>query len=58
MGCPSRHSSARNRPELSRIGEFGPKVAPSQTVLLGVRNLDPAGERAGAQLGYSRLHDE
>ena len=28
--------------ELSRIGEFGPKVAPSQTVLLGVRNLDPA----------------
>ena len=28
--------------ELSRIGEFSPTVAPAKTVLVGVRNLDPA----------------
>ena len=28
--------------ELAQIGEFSPKVTPSKTVLLGVRNLDPA----------------
>jgi arginase len=27
--------------ELSRIGGFSPKVAPAQTVLIGIRNLDP-----------------
>ena len=27
--------------ELSRIGGFSPKAAPAQTVLIGIRNLDP-----------------
>jgi arginase len=27
--------------ELSRIGGFSPKVTPAQTVLIGIRNLDP-----------------
>src|SRR5262249_29099896 len=27
--------------ELSRIGGFSPKVAPAQTALIGIRNLDP-----------------
>ena len=39
--------------ELSRIGEVCPKVDPSRTVLIGVRNLD-AGERELAR--SSRVH--
>lgn len=32
--------------ELSRIGDFSPTIVPSKTVLLGIRNLDPAERRS------------
>jgi arginase len=39
--------------ELSRIGGFSPKVAPEQTVLIGIRNLD---EREKEIVRESRVH--
>ena len=39
--------------ELAEIGSFTPKVSPSKTVLLGVRNLDPAEKE---QIRASGIH--